>query len=165
MNQGGQMDDFRLSFFVTAIWLAAGDYWGAGNGMGMQVPIFLVLIPGVLDASFALDGAIGAFSITTDVVINMLGLATGAVFVRSLTVSLVRKSTLVEYVFLEHGTHYAIGALAAIMLVGTLDGVHIPKVVTGLIGVAFIAFAWISYVRHNKKIRPVINFNINFEGY
>jgi len=47
----------------------------------------------------------------------MLGLAIGAMFVRSLTVYLVRKGTLDEYVFLEHGAHYAIGSLAAIMLV------------------------------------------------
>ncbi|RIZ69163.1 MAG: DUF475 domain-containing protein, partial [Methylococcales bacterium] len=66
----------------------------------------------VLDASFSFDGVIGAFAITQDVVIIMLGLAIGAMFVRSLTVYLVRKGTLDEYVFLEHGAHYAIGTLA-----------------------------------------------------
>jgi uncharacterized protein len=106
----------------------------------------------VLDASFSFDGVIGAFAITRDVVIIMLGLGIGAMFVRSLTVSLVRKGTLDEYVFLEHGAHYAIGALAAIMLAGTVEGVHIPEVVTGLIGVAFIVFALMSSVRYNKKV-------------
>lgn len=37
-----------------------------------------------------------------------------------------------------NGAHYAIGALAFIMIAsGT--GAHVPEVVTGLIGVAFIA--------------------------
>ncbi|MBV5308156.1 DUF475 domain-containing protein [Chromatium okenii] len=100
----------------------------------------------VLDASFSFDGVIGAFAITRDVVIIMLGLAIGAMFVRSLTVYLVNKGTLDEYVFLEHGAHWAIGALAGIMLTSIV--LHIPEVITGLIGVAFIVFALISSMRY-----------------
>jgi hypothetical protein len=106
----------------------------------------------VLDASFSFDGVIGAFAITRDVVVIMLGLAIGAMFVRSFTVSLVRKGTLDEYLFLEHGAHYAIGALAVIMLAGTVEGVHVPEVVTGLIGVAFIALALLSSIVYNRKM-------------
>jgi hypothetical protein len=102
----------------------------------------------MLDASFSFDGVLGAFAITRDVVIIMLGLAIGAMFVRSLTVYLVRKGTLDEYVFLEHGAHYAIGSLAAIMLAGIV--MHIPEIVTGLIGVTFIALALASSVRYKR---------------
>ena len=69
----------------------------------------------VLDASFSFDGVIGAFAITKDIVIIMVGLAVGAMFVRSMTVYLVRQGTLDKFVFLEHGAHYAIGILAFIM--------------------------------------------------
>lgn len=103
----------------------------------------------VLDASFSFDGVIGAFAVTRDVVIIMLGLAIGAMFVRSLTVHLVRKGTLDEYVFLEHGAHYAIGALAVIMLSGIV--VHVPEMVTGSIGVAFIALALVSSIRYKRR--------------
>jgi hypothetical protein len=103
----------------------------------------------VLDASFSFDGVIGAFAITRDVVIIMLGLAIGAMFVRSLTVYLVNKGTLDEYVFLAHGAHWAIGALAGIMLASIVF--HIPEVITGLIGVAFIAMALVSSVRYKRK--------------
>lgn len=103
----------------------------------------------VLDASFSFDGVIGAFAITSDVVIIMLGLAIGAIFVRSMTIYLVEKGTLDAYVFLEHGAHYAIGALAFIMLAsGT--GLHVPEVVTGLIGVAFIVWAVIASIQYKK---------------
>ena len=104
----------------------------------------------VLDASFSFDGVIGAFAITSDVVIIMLGLAIGAMFVRSMTIYLVEKGTLDAYVFLEHGAHYAIGALAFIMLAsGT--GIHVPEVVTGLIGVAFIVWAIVASIRYAKR--------------
>ncbi|MGZ8236929.1 MAG: DUF475 domain-containing protein [Methylobacter sp.] len=103
----------------------------------------------VLDASFSFDGVIGAFAITQDVVIIMLGLAIGAMFVRSLTVYLVRKGTLDEYVFLEHGAHYAIGVLAGIMLVSITH--HIPEVITGLTGALLIALSVISSIRYKKK--------------
>ncbi|MRW87362.1 DUF475 domain-containing protein [Pseudoduganella sp. FT26W] len=103
----------------------------------------------VLDASFSFDGVIGAFAITTDVVIIMLGLAIGAMFVRSLTVYLVHKGTLDEYVYLEHGAHYAIGILALIMLASVKY--HIPEWFTGLSGVAFIAVSLWSSVRHKRQ--------------
>ncbi|NHB58542.1 DUF475 domain-containing protein [Acinetobacter sp. 194] len=104
----------------------------------------------VLDASFSFDGVIGAFAITNDVVIIMLGLAIGAMFVRSMTIYLVEKGTLDAYIYLEHGAHYAIGALAIIMLAsGT--GVHVPELVTGLIGIAFIVWAVLSSISYSKK--------------
>jgi len=104
----------------------------------------------VLDASFSFDGVIGAFAITSDVVIIMLGLAIGAMFVRSMTIYLVDKGTLDAYIYLEHGAHYAIGALAFIMLASS-TGVHIPEVVTGLIGVAFIIWAVIASIQYTKR--------------
>jgi hypothetical protein len=102
----------------------------------------------VLDASFSFDGVIGAFAITQDVVIIMLGLAIGAMFVRSLTVFLVRQGTLDEYVFLEHGAHYAIGTLAAIMLISMTH--EIPEVVTGLVGAVLIGLSVLSSIRYKK---------------
>ena len=103
----------------------------------------------VLDASFSFDGVIGAFAITSDVVIIMLGLAIGAMFVRSMTVFLVRKGTLDEYVYLEHGAHYAIGILAVIMLASMKW--HVPELVTGGVGVAFILASLWSSLQYKKK--------------
>lgn len=103
----------------------------------------------VLDASFSFDGVIGAFAITRDVAIIMLGLAVGAMFVRSMTVYLVEKGSLDEYVFLEHGAHYAIGALALIMLSSVVW--HVSEVLTGFIGVAFIVAAMASSLVYRKN--------------
>ncbi len=103
----------------------------------------------VLDASFSFDGVIGAFAITNDVVIIMLGLAIGAMFVRSMTVYLVKKGTLDKFVYLEHGAHYAIGILALIMLASMKF--HVPEIFTGLIGVAFVLASLWSSQRHKKQ--------------
>ncbi|MDB5952643.1 MAG: hypothetical protein JWR65_4498 [Massilia sp.] len=103
----------------------------------------------VLDASFSFDGVIGAFAITNDVVIIMLGLAIGAMFVRSLTVYLVYRGTLDEYVFLEHGAHYAIGILALIMFMSV--EYEIPEWFTGLSGVAFIVVSLWSSIRYKQR--------------
>ena len=108
----------------------------------------------VLDASFSFDGVIGAFAITKDVVIIMLGLAIGAMFVRSMTVYLVHKGTLDQYVYLEHGAHYAIGILAFIMLASMKF--HIPEIFTGLVGVAFIVASLWSSVRYRKQQAELI---------
>jgi hypothetical protein len=103
----------------------------------------------VLDASFSFDGVIGAFAITNDVIIIMLGLAIGAMFVRWMTVYLVRQGTLDEYVYLEHGAHYAIGILALIMFASIKF--HISEIFTGLIGVAFILASLWSSLAHKRN--------------
>ncbi|MEV6319581.1 DUF475 domain-containing protein [Nocardia sp. NPDC051787] len=111
---------------------------------------FLFLYLEVLDASFSFDGVIGAFAITSDPIIIALGLGLiGAMFVRSITVYLVRKGTLSEYVYLEHGAHWAIGALAVILLISI--GVHVNELVTGLIGVGFIGAAFLSSIIRNGR--------------
>jgi hypothetical protein len=103
----------------------------------------------LLDASFSFDGVIGAFAITRDIVIIMLGLGIGAMFVRSLTVFLVNQGTLDEYVFLEHGAHYAIGILAVIMLASTIR--DIPEVFTALIGATLIVLSVLSSIRYKRQ--------------
>lgn len=118
---------------------------GTAQNAGLMSFIYLE----ILDASFSLDGVVGAFAITTDIVIIMIGLAIGAMFVRSMTLFLVDKGTLEQYIYLEHGAHYAIGALALIMLASIIQ--PIPEVVTGLIGLVFIALSFFSSVIYKRR--------------
>ncbi|MER6977157.1 DUF475 domain-containing protein [Streptomyces carpinensis] len=115
-----------------------------------QAAFFMFLYLEVLDASFSFDGVIGAFAITNDIVMMALGLGIGAMYVRSLTVYLVRQGTLDDYVYLEHGAHYAIGALALILMV-TIQH-EINEVITGLVGVILIAWSFWSSVRRNRAL-------------
>ena len=103
----------------------------------------------LIDASFSLDGVLGAFALSNDVIIIAVGLGIGAMFVRSLTLLIVETKTLAKFRYLEHGAHWAIGALAVIMLITTVK--EVPEVVTGLIGLVFIVAALISSIIYNKK--------------
>ena len=69
-------------------------------------------------------------------------------FVRSMTLILVDKGTLGKFRYLEHGAFYAIGALSALMYVGTL--MEVSEIITGLIGAGFIVLALYSSIRYNK---------------
>ncbi|NYV75013.1 MULTISPECIES: DUF475 domain-containing protein [Streptomyces] len=115
-----------------------------------KAAFFMFLYLEVLDASFSFDGVIGAFAITNDIIMMALGLGIGAMYVRSLTVYLVRQGTLDDYVYLEHGAHYAIGALAVILLVTIQYEIH--EIITGLIGVFLIGWSFLSSVRRNKRL-------------
>lgn len=104
----------------------------------------------VLDASFSLDGVIGAFAITPDIVLIMAGLGAGALWVRSLTVCLTRTGTLSKYKYMEHGAHWAILALGVVMLL-KLYHIELPEWMTGSLGFVFIITAVISSVFELKK--------------
>lgn len=106
----------------------------------------------VLDASFSFDGVIGAFALSHNLFVIAIGLGIGAMFVRSLTIMLVRQGTLAQFRFLEHGAFYAIGALAAMMFFDTI--VHVHEVVTGLIGAVLIGLSiWASILYKRKHSR------------
>ena len=122
----------------------------AAGCTGLISFIYLELI----DASFSLDGVLGAFAISKDIIIISIGLAIGAMFVRSLTIMLVEKKTLKQFLYLEHGAHWAIGALAFLMLVSTVK--DLPEVLTGGVGLAFIISALISSIMHNKKMEKLL---------
>jgi len=115
-----------------------------------KAAFMLFLYLEVIDASFSFDGVIGAFAITSDPIIIALGLGfIGAMFVRSLTVFLVREGTLDEYEYLDHGAHWAIGALAVILLITIVTPIN--EIITGLIGVVFIGAAFTGSILRNKS--------------
>lgn len=103
----------------------------------------------VLDASFSFDGVIGAFALSTNILVIMAGLGIGAFFVRSLTVFLVRGNHLDELPHLGHAAHYAIGILATLMFLGMRF--EIPEFVTGLAGALLIGLGIYTSTQHNKK--------------
>lgn len=103
----------------------------------------------VLDASFSFDGVLGAFAVTQDVVLIAIGLGIGALWIRSLTLFLVRRKVLHAYQYLEHGAHYTIAILALVLLAGLLYDV--PEVVAGGVGIVVIALSVVSSLRENKK--------------
>jgi uncharacterized protein len=102
----------------------------------------------VVDAAFSLDSVVGAFALSTDLIVITVGLGIGAIFVRALTVWMVREKMLKVFRYLEHGAHYAILGLALAMFGGLI--MDIPEPVTGLIGLVFILAALASSWRRRS---------------
>lgn len=105
----------------------------------------------ILDASFSFDGVIGAFAITNDIVLIVAGLGVGALWVRSLTVYLMRTGTLAKYRYLEHGAHWAILALGVVMLV-KLYHIEPAEWMTGSLGLVFIVTAVATSVIEKRRM-------------
>lgn len=103
----------------------------------------------ILDASFSFDGVIGAFAITSDVVLIAAGLGIGALWVRSLTVFMVRRKTLGEFIYLEHGAHYTVLALAIILLAGI--SITISDFVPGALGIVVLGLSISASLRARKQ--------------
>ncbi|MGB4799914.1 MAG: DUF475 domain-containing protein [Candidatus Saccharimonadales bacterium] len=121
----------------------------AAKQVGMAAFLTFVYLQ-ILDASFSFDGVIGAFAITSDIVLIAAGLGIGAIWVRSMTVYMVRKGTLNHYAYLEHGAHYTVFVLAAVMLASAL--LEIPEVVPGLTGLGIIGASIAASIRVRKKL-------------
>jgi len=143
-----------LQLLATSLADAFGDEAGAGArvaaGGGLASFFYLEL----LDASFSLDGTIGAFAITSNIILILVGLGLGALFIRSLTLMLTRERALEELIYLEHGAHYAIGALGLLMLVGIPLGaqnLYVPEWLSGLIGIVLLVIALVDSIRQGKR--------------
>lgn len=131
-----------LAYFAGMILhIAIGSLDDLMSTNGIRAGIIGFLYLEVLDASFSFDGVIGAFAITSNIFMIMIGLGIGAMYVRSMTLDFVERGTLTTYRYLEHGAHYAIGALAIIMLMKLF--IHVPETITGLIGITFILVAFL----------------------
>ena len=77
----------------------------------------------VIDASFSIDGVLGAFAFTLSVPLILIGNGLGAFVVRQLTVSNI--DNIKKYIYLKNGAMYSILVLGLIMILDSF-GMHIP---------------------------------------
>lgn len=91
----------------------------------------------VIDATFSIDGVIGAFAFTLSVPLILLGNGIGAIVVRQLTVSNIDR--IKKYVFLKNGAMYSILVLGIIMLMDSF-GLHIPSWLSPLSTAAIVGY-------------------------
>lgn len=119
-----------------------------GSQVGMAAFMSFLYLQ-VLDASFSFDGVIGAFAISSDIILIAIGLGVGAIWVRSMTVYLVRRKVLGSFIYLEHGAHYTVFVLAVVMLASAL--LAVPDVVPGLTGLGIIVASIVASLRVRRK--------------
>jgi len=91
----------------------------------------------VIDATFSIDGVIGAFAFTMAVPLILIGNGIGAFVVRELTLRNVDR--IKKYLYLKNGAMYSIFFLGIIMILDSF-GVHIPFWVSPLITFGVVGF-------------------------
>jgi len=91
----------------------------------------------VIDATFSIDGVLGAFAFTLIVPLILLGNGIGAIVVRQITVGNIERIS--RYLYLKNGAMYSILFLGSIMLLDAF-GWHIPSWVSPLITFAVVGY-------------------------
>ncbi|MDD5503011.1 MAG: DUF475 domain-containing protein [Candidatus Thermoplasmatota archaeon] len=102
----------------------------------------------VLDATFSIDGVLGAFAFTLSVPIILLGNGLGALVVRELTIRNV--DNIKKYAYLKNGAMYSILFLGAIMVLDAF-GAHIPSWLSPTVTFAVVGFFFIKSHRELKN--------------
>ena len=101
----------------------------------------------VIDASFSIDGVLGAFAFTLSVPLILFGNGIGAVVLRQLTVTNIDR--IKKYRYLKNGAMYSILFLGLIMMFDSL-GVHIPHWLSPLVTFGTVGYFFWKSVRENK---------------
>ncbi len=107
----------------------------------------------VIDATFSIDGVVGAFAFTLSVPLIILGNGLGAFVVREITIHNVERVQ--SYIFLKNGAMYSIFVLGAVML---LEAFHfnIPAWVSPIATFAIVGFFfWKSHKNLKAQAKPI----------
>lgn len=102
----------------------------------------------VIDATFSIDGVLGAFAFTMSVPLILLGNGLGAIMVRQLTIGNIDRVK--RYVYLKNGAMYSVFFLGTIMLLDAF-GFHIPHWVSPTITFLAVGFFYFKSVRELKR--------------
>jgi hypothetical protein len=104
----------------------------------------------IIDATFSIDGVLGAFAFTLSVPLILLGNGLGAYIVRELTVRNIEN--IKKYVYLKNGAMYSILVLGIIMILHSF-GYSIPEYLSPLSTFIIIGFFfWKSKVNLRNRI-------------
>lgn len=113
------------------------------EGSGKMSDMSKILYLEVIDATFSIDGILGAFAFTFSIPLILIGNGIGAIVVRQLTVSNIENVK--KYRYLKNGAMYSIFALGTVMLLHSF-GIDIPAIIPPIITFGIVGwFFWKSY--------------------
>jgi hypothetical protein len=98
----------------------------------------------VIDATFSIDGVLGAFAFTLSVPLILIGNGIGAVVVREITIGNIDR--IKKYIFLKNGAMYSILFLGMIMISDSF-GIHIPSWVSPVVTFGVVGFFLMKSIR------------------
>ena len=94
----------------------------------------------VIDATFSIDGVVGAFAFTLFVPLILLGNGIGAFVVREITIHSIEK--IQKYVYLKNGAMYSVFFLGVIMILNSF-GFRIPEWLTPIVTAVVVGYFFI----------------------
>ena len=103
----------------------------------------------VIDATFSIDGVLGAFAFTMSVPLILIGNGLGAFVIRKLTIS--NMHNIKKYIYLKNGAMYSLLFLGTIMILDSF-GFHIPAWVSPITTTSIVGYFFWKSKSHNKKI-------------
>lgn len=112
-----------------------------------------ILFLEIIDATFSIDGVLGAFAFTLSVPLILIGNGLGAVVVRQFTIGNVER--IKKYIFLKNGAMYSILFLGTVMLCDSF-GIHIPEWVSPLLTFVTVGFFLIKSKKMAKLMKEVV---------
>ena len=128
------MQGFRLYADVKSAELESGS--------SNKSDLSKLMLLEVIDATFSIDGVIGAFAFTMSVPLILIGNGIGAVVVRELTVRNI--DNIRKYAYLKNGAMYSICTLGLIMCAEGF-GLHVPIWFAPILTIGIVSvFFWLS---------------------
>lgn len=106
----------------------------------------------VIDATFSIDGVLGAFAFTLSVPLILIGNGLGAIVVRQLTIG--NLDRIKKYVFLKNGALYSILFLGTFMLLDAF-GVHVPHWASPMATIGVVGYFLLKSLHYNKATRSI----------
>ena len=102
-----------------------------------------------IDATFSIDGVLGAFAFTLAVPLILIGNGIGAFVVRELTIRNVER--IKKYAYLKNGAMYSVFFLGIIMLLDSF-GLHIPEWFSPVVTVGVVGFF---FLKSKQAMNPI----------
>ena len=118
------------------------------EGSGKMSDLSKIFYLEVIDATFSIDGILGAFAFTFILPVILIGNGIGAIMVRQLTVGNIERVK--KYKYLKNGAMYSIFALGIVMILDSF-GLHIPKFVSPILTFAIVGFFFYKSYKEFKK--------------
>ncbi len=106
----------------------------------------------IIDATFSVDGVLGAFAFTLSVPLILIGNGLGAIMVRQLTIGNIER--IKKYVYLKNGAMYSILVLGILMILNSF-GYKIPEYISPLATFVIIGFFFWKSHMHIKTLRRI----------
>ena len=120
------------------------------SGEYTQSDLSKILYLEAIDATFSIDGVLGAFAFTLSVPLILIGNGLGAIILRQLTVANIKR--IKKYVYLKNGAMYAVFFLGIIMLLDSF-GFHVPSWVSPIVTFLAIGYFFVKSLRSLSKVK------------